>query len=97
MVRQRIVNSLRDLAVSFGQSADGTQWHFFGSVNRDETRAEDIDLMILCKSDDQADIHRRIIDTDALELPLHLALLTFEEAIEAYVARVQQSHRYSLE
>ncbi len=47
--------------------------------------------MILCNSDDQADALRRIIDPDALELPLHIALLTFEEAVEIEAVNVQCS------
>ncbi|WP_213957105.1 nucleotidyltransferase domain-containing protein [Variovorax sp. dw_954] len=86
-----MVTSLRDLAVSLGPEAQGTQWHLFGSVDRDEAHATDIDLMILCKSDVQADTLRRAIDSDALALPLHLALLTFDEATEVDAVRMQCS------
>jgi predicted nucleotidyltransferase len=92
MIRQRLVDGLRSLAISLGSAAEGTQWHLFGSVDRDEQDAEDIDLMVLCKSDDQADTLRRAIDTDALTLPLHLALMAFDEAAEVSAVRVQRSH-----
>jgi len=72
--------------------AEGTQWHLFGSVARDEPDAADIDLMILCKNDEQADALRKAIDPDALLLPLHLALMTFDEAAEVNAVRVQRSH-----
>lgn len=91
MIRQRVIISLRELAVSLGPKAEGTQWHLFGSVDRDEMDAADIDLMILCKSDDQADTLRRAIDPDAFLLPLHLALMTFDEAAEVDAVRVQRS------
>ncbi len=91
MNRQRVVASLRDLAVSLGSKAEGAQWHLFGSVERDEPSAADIDLMILCNDDDQADTLRRSIDQDALLLPIHLALLTFDEAAEIEAVRVQYS------
>lgn len=91
MIRQRVVANLRELAISLGPEADGTEWHLFGSVDRDEPNAADIDLMILCKSDDQADALRRTIDPDGLALPLHLALMTFDEAIEVDAVRVQHS------
>lgn len=91
MIRQRVVASLCALAASLGPKAEGSQWHLFGSVERDEQDAEDIDLMILCNSDGQADVLRQTIDPDALELPLHMALLTFEEAIEVEAVRVQRS------
>lgn len=92
MIRQRAIISLRELAVSLGWQAAGTQWHLFGSVERDESDAADIDLMILCKCDDQADTLRRAIDPDALTLPLHLALMTFDEAAEVDAVRRQRSH-----
>lgn len=91
MIRQRIVSSLRDLAISLGRQAYGTEWHLFGSVERDLQDASDIDLMILCKSDEQADELRRAIDPDAFALPLHLALLTFNEALEVDAIQVQRS------
>jgi predicted nucleotidyltransferase len=91
MIRQRVVASLRALAASLGPTAEGSQWHLFGSVDRDEQDAEDIDLMILCNSDDQADAIRRAIVPDALELPLHMAFMTFEEAAEIEADLVQCS------
>ncbi|CAI8693723.1 hypothetical protein BTK96_000286 [Burkholderia pyrrocinia] len=92
MIRQRVIASLRALAVSLGTEAEGTQWHLFGSVDRDEFDAADIDLMILCKSDEQADTLRRVIDPDVLALPLHLVLMTFDEAAEVDAVRVQRSN-----
>ena len=91
MIRQRVVASLRELAVSLGPKADGTEWHLFGSVARDGPYAMDIDLMILCESDAQADELRRAINPDALDLPLHLALMTFDEAAEVDAVLVQRS------
>jgi predicted nucleotidyltransferase len=91
VIRNLVVTSLRELAVSLGSDAEGSQWHLFGSVDRDEPDATDIDLMILCNSDEQADTLRRAIDPDALALPLHLALLTFDEAAEIEAVRVQNS------
>ena len=91
MIRQRLVTSLRELAISLGPKAEGTQWYLFGSVDRGKSDAADIDLMILCKGDDQTDTLRRAIDPDAFSLPLHLALLTFDEAAEVDAVRVQRS------
>lgn len=91
MIRQRAIASLHELAVSLGPEAEGTQWHLFGSVDRNEPDAADIDLMILCKSNDQADALRRAIDPDALALPLHLALMTFDEAAAVDAVLVQRS------
>lgn len=91
MIRQRVVASLRELAVSLGPKANGTEWHLFGSVDRDEPNAADIDLMILCQSNDQADALRQAIDPDALALPLHLSLMNFDEAAEVDAVFVQRS------
>ncbi len=91
MIRHRVITRLRELATSLGSEAEGTKWYLFGSVARNEPNAADIDLMILCKSDQQADTLRRVINPDALTLPLHLALLTFDEAAEADAVRVQRS------
>lgn len=92
MIRKRVIANLRELATSLGSGTDGTVWHLFGSVERDEPTAEDIDLMILCKNDEQADELRRNIDPDALMLPLHLALMTYEEASEIDAVGLQNSH-----
>ncbi|WP_305807034.1 hypothetical protein [Stenotrophomonas sp. YIM B06876] len=91
MIRDRVVKSLRELASSIGSKAEGTQWHLFGSVDRDAEDAADIDLLVLCISDGQADTLRQAIDPDALELPLHLAFMTFEEAAAIDATGVQQS------
>jgi predicted nucleotidyltransferase len=91
-MRERTISKLRTLATSLGETAEGSEWHIFGSVDRDEPDAADIDLMILCQNDGQADALRKAIDPDALLLPLHLALMTFEEAAEVNAICVQRSH-----
>lgn len=91
MIRASVVASLRQLAVSLGPVAHGAEWHLFGSVNRDELDASDIDLMILCHDDAQANALRQAIDTDSLVLPLHLVFLTFDEAAAINAVHVQQS------
>lgn len=91
MVRQRVIAVLRELAVSLGPKAEGSEWHLFGSVDRDEPDAADIDLLILCNGDEQADTLRSAIDADAYFLPIHLALMTFDEAAGVDAVRVQRS------
>lgn len=77
--------------MSLGPLACGTEWHLFGSVNRDDPNASDIDLMVFCETDSQADRLRHAIDPDSLSLPLHLSLLTFEEAAAIGAAKAQHS------
>lgn len=91
MIRSSVIASLTELAVSLGPLASGTEWHLFGSVNRDDPKASDIDLMIFCATDSQADMLRQAIDPDSLSLPLHLSLFTFEEAATVDATTAQQS------
>lgn len=95
MMRAQIISLLRELMFTLGSVADGTQWYLFGSVDRNEADAADIDLIILCKTDAQADALRRLIDTDAFPLPLHLSFLTFEENAEIGATKLQKSSNIS--
>ncbi|MFT3814971.1 MAG: hypothetical protein QM740_16600 [Acidovorax sp.] len=90
MIRDRTVIGLRNLAASLGVTAEGSKWYLFGSVDRDEADARDIDLLILCMGHSQADALRKAIDPDYLELPLHLAFMTFEEESEVAAVRMQK-------
>lgn len=91
MIRHRVIANLRTLAISLGSIVDGCEWHLFGSVDRDEEDAADIDLMIFCENDAQADALRLAIDLDALELPIHLSLMTFKEAAKIKACNMQSS------
>lgn len=93
MIRDRVVAQLRELAASLGAAAEASEWHLFGSVDRDESDARDIDLLILCKGHSQADVLRRAIDPDSFEPPLHLAFMTFEEDAEVSAVRMQRGRR----
>jgi len=91
IIRSNVIANLEELAKSLGAAASGTEWHLFGSVNRGVPGASDIDLMIFCGSDAQADVLRHAIDPESLPLPLHLSLLTFNEAITINAASIQKS------
>jgi predicted nucleotidyltransferase len=91
ITRTSIIAELRNLACSLGPIATNTEWHLFGSVNRYERSPSDIDLMIFCRIDKQADELRKSIDRDLFKLPLHLSLFTFEEADSIKVASIQDS------
>jgi predicted nucleotidyltransferase len=90
-MREAIVSALRELASALGPIAAGSEWHLFGSVDRDERHAADIDLMILCRTDRQADALRQAIDPDSLTRPLHLSFLTFDEATKVNAVQLQRS------
>ena len=93
MIRMKIVALLHELATLVGAKADGSEWHLFGSADRDDLDASDIDLMILCNDALQADALRQAIDPDSLQLPLHLSFLTYDEAMQVDAVRVQRSSR----
>lgn len=89
MRRQRVVDALLDLADRLGPAQHGTEWYLFGSLDRNEAGASDIDLLILCLTDQQADLLRRDIDPDCLPLPLDLLLMTFDEAAQVDAVSAQ--------
>lgn len=90
MIRDRIVARIRELAASFGRLSEGAEWYLFGSVDRGEEAAHDIDLLILCRDHVQADALRAAVDPDQLELPLHIAFMTYAEEAEVSAVRMQQ-------
>jgi len=91
MMRERVVKALLEIAQRLGSIQDGTEWYIFGSVDRDETAASDIDLLILCTSDAQADTLRRALDPYDLPLPLDLGLMTFGEACQVNAVHIQNA------
>jgi predicted nucleotidyltransferase len=91
ITRTSTIEVLSKLACSLGPIAINTEWHLFGSINRNAASSSDIDLMIFCHFDRQADELRKAIDCDAFELPLHISLFTFEEANSINVASIQNS------
>lgn len=90
MIRDRVAAKIRELAASLGTTSEDTEWYLFGSVDRDVEHARDIDLLILCKDEVQADALRTVIDPDQFELPLHLAFMTYAEEREASAVRMQR-------
>ena len=82
MRRGVVVTALREMAERIGSYSAGSEWYLFGSVARDAPHPSDIDLMILCVDDAQADNLREMIDPYTLILPIPLCLLRFDEAHE---------------
>ncbi len=93
MNRARSIAALRNLASGLGPLADNTEWYLFGSIGRDEAGAADIDLLILCPSDERADRLRTVIDEDVLGIPLDLSLMTFDEEREVRAVALQSAIR----
>lgn len=91
MIRDRAVAQITALADRLQQLALGTEWHLFGSVDRNDPSASDIDVIILCRDDSQANDLRRHIDTDEFSPPLDLSIFTYEEEISASVLALQHA------
>ncbi len=94
MNRQAAVEALIDIATGIGSSCTGSEWYLFGSITRGDLAPNDIDLMILCVDHAQADLLRAAIDTDSLDLPLDVSLLTFEEAVEIDAIVQQKAQKF---
>lgn len=92
-VRGRVANELSSLIVSLGPQAVAAHWYFFGSAERGVKDAADIDVLLICESDAHADLLRRMIDPDSLSLPLHLSLMTLEEAEATDAIHTQRAIR----
>lgn len=93
MRRPAAAAALCTLADGLGVLAGGSTWYLFGSVDREEPGAADIDLLILCRDADQADRLRTAIDPDMLGLPLDLSLMTYDEAKEAKAVERQRARK----
>ncbi|MGF6486529.1 nucleotidyltransferase domain-containing protein [Pseudomonas frederiksbergensis] len=93
MRRNVVITTLREMADRIGIASAGSEWYLFGSVARDDPRPSDIDLMILCVDDAQADALRKAIDPEAFSLPIHLCLLRFDEAYEVNAIEVQRAEK----
>jgi len=91
MNRTSVIIKLSEMACCLGAIATGTEWHLFGSVDRNEPSPSDIDLMIFCLNDNQADELRNAIDFDIFEIPLHISFFTYEEAKSINVVFMQNS------
>ena len=89
-MRQAVEELLCAVAEQLGPLQSGSEWYLFGSVERNFPQSFDIDVLILCQNDEQADNLRRAIDPDQFPLPLDLSLMTFSEA--AQVGAVQSQN-----
>lgn len=93
MKRRAAAAALCTLADGLGVVAGGSEWYLFGSADREEPGAADIDLLILCRDSDQADRLRTAFDIDMLGLPLDLSLMTYDEAKEARAVERQRARK----
>jgi hypothetical protein len=55
------------------------RWYLFGSASEDPTAAGDVDVLVACNSDVDADAIRRLVDAIEFYRTLHLSTLTEDE------------------
>ncbi len=90
-MRQAVEELLCAVAEQLGPIQSGSEWYLFGSVEKNFQQSFDIDVLILCQNDEQADNLRRAIDPDQFPLPLDLSLMTFAEATQVDAVQSQNA------
>ena len=76
MTRGDVLAWLRSEAQRIDQLVPEAAWYLFGSALREFERACDIDVLVLCSSDEAVRIIRHELQDACARLPLHLFLLT---------------------
>lgn len=90
-MRQSVEELLCAVAELLGPTKSGSEWYLFGSVEKNSLQSFDIDVLILCENDEQADNLRKAIDPDQFPLPLDLSLMTFSEASQVSAVKRQSA------
>jgi hypothetical protein len=88
-----LAGAVANYASDLGDLIAGTEWYLFGSALKDPDLAADIDLLVLCPSDDVADHMRLLIDPDQLSRTIDLSLLTFHEQDELHFLEQREVRR----
>ena len=76
------LRSLRIEAQRIDQLSRDAIWYLFGSAPEAFENASDIDVIVLCPSDDTVVLVRHELRDVCMSFPLHLFLLTREEEAE---------------
>ena len=66
------------------------EWYVFGSLLREPQRAADIDILVVYRSDDAADLIRRELRAAAIRFPIHLLFLSECEETELQFVHSQR-------
>lgn len=90
-MRLIIEDLLCTVAERLGPIQSGSEWYLFGSVEKNSPNPFDIDVLILCENDEQADNLRWAINPDEFPLPLDLSLMTFPEAAQVNAVQSQNA------
>lgn len=74
-----IIAALRGVAECAAGRGYEARWYLFGSATKSIARAKDVDLLVVCESEQTALAVRHELRELCLRLPLHLLLLTHAE------------------
>ena len=82
MNKDRILASLCAEARRIRETVCDTVWYVFGSASREVEGARDVDVLVLCHSNDAVVLVRDALRDVCMRLPLHLFLITRDEEDE---------------
>lgn len=82
MTLEQVLALLTAEARRIEEIAPGAVWHLFGSMLHDPESAIDIDVAVLCPSNEVTGVVRREVAALCQRLPVHLFLWTREEEAE---------------
>ena len=82
MVEKLLPRLLQSEVLRVNKLVEDVKWYIFGSFLQAPDQANDIDILIVYRSDDTADIVRREMREVATRLPIHLLFLSECEEAE---------------
>jgi predicted nucleotidyltransferase len=82
MTRAQMQIEIEFLAQRLSKTAPGCRCYLFGSARTNLRTAADVDLLVVCESDDEADAIRHLASACELYPPLHISIYTKEEEME---------------
>lgn len=89
MTPEQLASEVRSIAVKVNERVGSARWYLFGSASEDPSAAADVDVLVVCKSDTDADAIRCLVDASEFYRPLHLSILTEDEEREIGFAERQ--------
>jgi len=94
MTHDELINGLKTLALAASEKTNGAKWYLFGSALNNPNTAADIDLVIVCASDEDADLIRHKINSSDSHRPIHPSIFTYVEAIEMNLAQSKEHFQF---
>ena len=82
MTRSRPYSELLTALSDLKEDLPTTQWYGFGSFFNGRDSFNDIDLLAVCLDGNEAAIIRRALSELAIAWPIHLIVMTEDEAVE---------------